>query len=166
MKSRKILFIFSILFCMANFVNAQNFQPKEVDSTLIRSIFNMDTTYSEFGYIYLNTNYNSISDKDSVIYITDYDSIYCSFVQKFEYGIIYRVKQLNCTEPKGKKVWIEFPKTDKKYLINFIEQLESLNFNWNKWNSDYTKYQPKGVGCYYSIKQTNSKSIIYFFCGC
>lgn len=120
----------------------------------------------EIMYTYLLQEYKKIGQKKKIKKYEYNQSEICAFEQEFYGGITYTIDQ--CPEESGINYSITFPKTDRKKLMEWVEIMDSNDLSEveNSWNTN--KYRPsdEGVGCYYSIKETDINSIVEVWCGC
>ncbi|WP_282050453.1 SH3 domain-containing protein [Maribacter aquivivus] len=124
---------------------------------------------TEVIYNYLSNNYDPTSEKFQLEYYDWDKSIICSFSQEFKTGIKYSIYE--CKEGGGISVELEFPKTNRKNLMNWIEsiyQVENNDIDPNVWKDNNTKFEPKEInpGCYYKIEEKENSTLVELFCGC
>ena len=91
----------------------------------------------------------------------------CGFTQKFQFDIQYSIEQ--CNEVTFLTEKVIFPKTELSSIKKWVEQIYKAGLTdiENTWYENENKYGPKDreAGCYYTIKQTETHSIIKVWCG-
>ncbi|REE06940.1 hypothetical protein DFQ09_1242 [Winogradskyella pacifica] len=124
----------------------------------------------EVIYLYLNNNYGTTSEKRDMQFYSPFDDeILCSFKQEFENNLCYYI--YNCSESGGITVQLELPKIDRKKLMNWIEAIydvQKIESDKNVWNEDNSAFEPNGLnlGCYYTIEEKETRTIVQMYCGC
>lgn len=117
---------------------------------------------------YLERNYKAISEKTDIKTDPEFNNAECGFTKKFEFDIKYTLYK--CGEAAPIKETITFPKCSLSELKKWIENIHASSTEeiTNVWYEDKNEYGPKDkeAGCYYTLKQTDTQSIITIWCGC
>lgn len=144
---------------------SQTFTLKSPDVYALKKELDRDNS-KEIIYTYLFQEYKKIGKKKNIKkYEYNQDEI-CAFEQEFYGGITYTIDQ--CPEEGGMNYNIKFPKTDRKTLIDWVELMDNNDLSdvENSWNKNNYRPTDEGVGCYYTIKETETNSIVEVWCGC
>ena len=138
-----------------------NFILPRVDTALINNLYFQQERKLDKGYLYLTSNFNKIGEKDSIFYHPDCDTCECGYLQKFQYGILYKER---CLE-SGIQIIYEFPTLKSNDIRQWVEALFfTVNHIWEDQNNYVEK--EGGAGCYYQIIQSDSKTVVDVYCGC
>ncbi|MFV0345047.1 MAG: hypothetical protein ACK5IQ_02180 [Bacteroidales bacterium] len=148
---------------------AQKFKLESPDTERLAALMDAGAyPVYEVIYLYLIWNYDTVSQKQDVVYYENPEYGIRMFSQKFENGIEYSFEDY--TEG-GAAVLLTLPSTDRDNLVKWIETIfESLSLGSTKngWNSDKSEFSPieEDVGCFYNIRETGTHTIIKNYCGC
>ncbi|MDT0552046.1 hypothetical protein [Urechidicola vernalis] len=146
---------------------SQSFELKKPNISKLKDALEQNNS-TEIIYAYLLQEYENIGEKKNVKMFEYNKNQICAFEKEFLGGISYTIDE--CAEEGGITYNITFPRIDKKELMNWVEIMDSNDLSEieNSWNSDGTIYRPndEGVGCYYTIKETETKSTVEVWCGC
>lgn len=150
-------------------ISSQQLVLKTPDAKKIQVQLEKDSANDEI-YYYLLNNYTPIS-KQLEKKMNEWEkSRLCAFKQNFEYNINYAIDQ--CGEASGIQIEVVFPNIKRKAMMQWIEQISSVNPMSNTsnyvWKENNTKFEPKEAeaGCYYSITETGKNTIVNLYCGC
>ncbi|OIQ40594.1 MAG: hypothetical protein BM563_02650 [Bacteroidetes bacterium MedPE-SWsnd-G1] len=161
---KRIVIIF-LLFPILGF--SQSFELKKPNISKLKGVLEQNNS-TEIIYAYLLQEYDYNGEKKNVKMFEYNKNQICAFEQEFSGGISYNIDE--CVEEGGITYNITFPRIDKNELMNWVEIMDSNDLSEieNSWNSDGTIYRPsdEGVGCYYTIKETETKSAVEVWCGC
>lgn len=163
MKNLFILLFFPF-FCFS-----QDFVIPKPNIEELEAELNSREFLSDEVYLYLIKNFDSIASKKDLKYY-DYDSnSICSFNQGFDKNINYFTYN-QCNEEGGSSSILTLPKTDRKSLIIWVEQIFKIYPTDidHSWNSEMTIFRPtdEGAGCYYEIIEKKSSTMVKIYCGC
>jgi len=156
-----------ILMMFSSLITAQEvFLLKDPDVKKIQNLTNESDYLEASIFTYLYMNYNNDSKKSNVKKepngVTE-----CGYTKEFSYNILYTIQQ--CDEAPMLTEKVIFPKTELTSLKKWVEliYLSTETEISNVWYKDKIEYGPKNkeAGCYYSITQTESQSIIDIKCG-
>lgn len=130
------------------------------DTTTLKAKWIADDYSSSLAYRYLTEYYHPKSEKENTDYYGDGDYM-CQFTQNFDYNISYSLS--GCGEGGGNVEIIEIPKTDIKIVKEFITKL--FFDPYSTWYSA-NEYGPQDAGCTYTLKESETTTIIHIYCGC
>lgn len=162
---KNILYLFLIGFALQS-CTKESFTLKTPDVGKIKETID-EVNYLRGGIlIYLENNYSNNSKKINVKKESD-EKTECGFTQKFQFDIQYSIEQ--CNEVTFLTEKVIFPKTELSSIKKWVEQIYKAGLTdiENTWYENENKYGPKDreAGCYYTIKQTETHSIIKVWCG-
>ena len=166
MKKKSCLIILLSLLSFETY--SQEFEIKKPNIEKIKGQVKLDFK-NEGIYYYLINNYNPTSELyEKEFYEWEKESI-CSFKRNFENNIKYSVFQ--CKEAGGILVTVKFPKTSRKNIMSWIEQMyevDKMDIDENIWKENNSKFEPREInpGCYYKILETDKNTIVDLYCGC
>jgi len=165
---KTIFIILAFIFSSSIISGQDNFVLKSPDTLQLKKEF----IESDFGansmFTYFAKNYKATSKKKDIKLDPDFNNKECGFTISYEFGIEYTFYE--CGEAAPVTEHIILPKTSLPELKKWIQAIHTSQSeeNTNIWYGDTNEYGPKDkqVGCYYKIKQTDTKSIITTWCGC
>ncbi len=160
------LFLILLVFWAFNSQAQKKFTLKTPDVKTLKKEL-LDSNYSLNTVLrYFEKNYPSASEKFDIKLDPDFNNAECGFTKKFSPGITYIF--YSCGEAQPQKERIILPKVNQMDLKLWIELLYKANAT-NIKNTWYNKneYGPtdKEAGCYYTIKQADTESIVSIWCG-
>ena len=87
-----------------------------------------------------------------------------------KHSLINYFKDYQCNEEGGSSSILTLPKTDRKSLIIWVEQIFKIYPTDidHSWNSEMTIFRPtdEGAGCYYEIIENKTSTMVKIYCGC
>ena len=159
--------ILLILFLVPVFGFGQSFNLKTPNVPALKKQLELDSS-KEIIFLYLEEEYIKLGNKNNIKKYEYNQKEICAFEQKFNFDINYTIDQ--CAEEGGMNYSISFPKVNRTSLMNWIQIMDKNNLSEveNSWNTAKTIYRPsdEGVGCYYTIKETETNSVVEIWCGC
>jgi hypothetical protein len=165
MKTVHILVV--ILFCSSLTTAQKKFTLKTPDTLALKKAFLKSDHELNVILTYLEKNYRATSKKTDVKTDPEFNNIECGFTKKFEHGIEYTLNQCGEATPVREKITL--PKISLAKLKKWVELIHFSNDYdiKNKWYAKKNEYGPvdKEAGCYYTIEQTATKSMIHTWCG-
>lgn len=169
MKFKTIFFVFSLFsICV---VGQDKFELKAPNLKHLKEINAKNEMGIDVIHLYFENNYSNGSKKYAIQKDPDFDNTECGFTQKYQFGIEFVTN--NCGEASPLTQTITLPKMNLKSLKKWVEQIYTASLiedmePVNKWHKSKNEFTPgdEEAGCYYTIKQTTTNSVIEVWCGC